>query len=275
MNEQKEHPNFVLHLDLSALSDFESKEELNNALLDYLDEIIDDNNLNVCHINNAGRYLKKIIRDAYEKFGKIVVLIDEYDKSILDNITDPEKISYTRSLLHSFYSTFNACDKYIYFLFITGISRFTKIGIFSSIKNLVDISFSCDYSAIAGYTQDELEYYFRDWIKFTANKKNFSIDVLLSKMKEYYDGFCFDGKIKVYNPFSILSFLHTKVFKNFWYSSGSPSFIVHWMKKHHIQHPDEYRHIEVDIDFADLCEIENAEPASFLYQSGYLTIEKN
>ncbi|MCR5257517.1 MAG: AAA family ATPase [Desulfovibrio sp.] len=105
---------------------------------------------------------KKIIRDAYEKFGKIVVLIDEYDKPILDNISDPEKISYTRSLLHSFYSTLKACDKYIYFLFITGISRFTKIGIFSSINNLVDISFSCDYSAIVGYTQDELEHYFRD-----------------------------------------------------------------------------------------------------------------
>jgi len=117
VNEQKEHPNFVLHLDLSALSGFESKEELNNALLDYLDEIIDDNNLNVCHINNAGRYLKKIIRDAYEKFGKIVVLIDEYDKPILDNITDPEKISYTRSLLHSFYSIFNACDKIYLFSF--------------------------------------------------------------------------------------------------------------------------------------------------------------
>ena len=124
------------------MSDFESKKELNNALLDYLDEIVDDNNINVYHINNAGRYLKKIIRDAYEKFGKIVVLIDEYDKPILDNITDPEKISYTRSLLHSFYSTLKACDKYIYFLFITGISRFTKIGIFSPINNLVDISFS-------------------------------------------------------------------------------------------------------------------------------------
>jgi hypothetical protein len=141
-------------------------------------------------------------------------------------------------------------------------------------NNLNDISVSSSYGSIAGYTQDEIKKYFYYWIKHTAKNKNISEDNLLLNMKDYYDGFCFDGKTKVYNPFSVLNFFDKELFKNYWYSSASPSFIVHWMQKHHIYNPEEYRHFQVDINFTESHEIENADPASFLYQSGYLTIEK-
>ena len=212
VKDKKNNPSFVLHLDLSLIGKFETEEELNELLVDYLDEIIEDKNLKVKHTNTPDTYLKKIIRSAYEQYGKIVILIDEYDKPILDNIVDEKKIAYIRSTLHSFYSILKACDKYIYFVFITGISRFAKIGIFSSINNLVDITFSSDYGSIVGYTQDELEHYFQDWIKITSEKLNIPISNLLLKMEEYYDGFCFDGETKLYNPFSILNFFsHKKI----------------------------------------------------------------
>lgn len=215
----------------------------------------------------------ELIEGLYHTRGSVVVLIDEYDKPILDNITNISQADAMRKVLKDFYATLKSYDDCLRFVFITGISKFSKVGVFSALNNLEDISMDEQFADIAGYTQQEIEYFFGDRIKATAEKMKLTSEKLLELLREYYDGFCFDGKLKLYNPFSIMQCLKKREFGNYWYESGSPSFIVKWMREHKIQEPEEYRHKVVKKDFASSQEIERAEPSSFLFQSGYLTIE--
>ena len=157
---------------------------------------------------------------------------------------------------------------------LTGISKFTKMGVFSAINNLRDISMAPEYGALCGYTQQELESCFAGWIDAVSQKLDIPRSRLISKMKDYYDGFSFDGTTRVYNPFSILQLFQNASFGNYWYSSASPSFITEYMKRHGALSPETYRHVEVNELFITAQEIERAAPESFLFQSGYLTIEK-
>ena len=251
--------------------------------------------------DEPGGAFKGMISGLYDQGGPVVVLIDEYDKPILDKIGDLEAAEAMRGALRSFYTVLKGCDKYIRFLMIVGISvcpkcptlrtdaadwhsagrlsgarelaAWPKTGVFSAMNNLRDISMSESFGDIAGYTQEELETDFAGWIGAAAEKMNLTREALLKRMKDYYDGFCFDGKTRLYNPFSILNFLADREFKNYWYHSGSPTFILSYLRSHGIDDPEVYRHKSVPVDFADSQEIERAKPESFLFQSGYLTIE--
>ena len=271
---QSKNPSPVIRFDVSSLGRYSNGEELNHSIIRGLEEVVKDYNLQIGAEAKSDDMLHRIIRALYKKAGSVVVLIDEYDKPILDNINDSGRVCEIREVLRSFYTVLKSCDKYLRFVFITGISRFSKVGVFSAMNNLLDISFMETYGDIAGYTQQELEQNFADWINFTAEKMKISSSEILSRLKNYYDGFSFDGITKLYNPFSILNFFAAGEFGNYWYESGSPSFIVNWMKEHQIEEPEQYRHIQVRKDFTSSQEIENADPANFLYQSGYLTIEK-
>ena len=240
----------------------------------WLKDVAEDNKLLIEDERTCDELLRKIIRLLQKKYGSVVILIDEYDKPILDNITNIEKANEMREVLRSFYTMIKSCDDYLRFVFITGISKFSKTGVFSAMNNLVDISMLKRYGDIVGYTQNELEDNFNEWIASSSKIMALSKNELLEKIKAYYDGFSFDGNVRLYNPFSILNFFFDEKFGNYWYTSGSPSFIAKYMKEHKIQNPDEYRHMEVPLDFADSHEIESSKPESFLYQSGYLTIER-
>ena len=273
VKEQAKHPSPVIKLDMSLLGDYTNRKELRYALIDYLEEIIDDYNLNIQTKENSGRILAKIIKELYKKFGQVVVLIDEYDKPITDNIDDLKKANEMRETLRSFYSVLKGRSQ-IKFIMITGVSKFSKAGVFSCLNNLNDISMDDKYGDIVGYTQQELEDNFSDWIEITAQKKSMNKQELLDKIKAYYDGFSFNGITKVYNPFSVLNFFDKKYFYNYWYTSATPSFLAKYLKKHDVKKPDLYRNKEVDIHFADVREIETASVESFLYQTGYLTIKE-
>ena len=225
------------------------------------------------HSKTISGMFQDLIEGVYKSKGYIVLLIDEYDKPILDNIGDIKKVEKLRSELRSFYSVLKSFD-YFRFIFLTGISKFSKVGVFSVLNNLLDISLSGQYGDITGYTQEELEHNFGEWIDFTASKMGMSRCEILERLRDYYDGFSFNGNTRLYNPFSILSFFAMEEFNNYWYESGSPSFIVEWMKQHKIQEPEDYRHKIVMNNFVNSEEIERADPSSFLFQSGYLTIEK-
>ena len=219
--------------------------------------------------------LLRTIHKLYKQRGSIAVLIDEYDKPILYNLSDVRKANEMREVLRSFYTVLKSCDEYLRFVLITGISKFSKMGVFSAMNNLEDISMDRSCGDIAGYTQSELEYYFSDWLKATSADMGITNDELIERLRDYYDGFCFDGYTRLYNPFSILQCLKKGEFRNYWYESGSPSFIVEWMSEYQILAPEEYRYIVINSnDFISAQEIEQADAASFLYQSGYLTIEK-
>lgn len=272
VKKQSENPCVVLRFDMSTreLGSTEIfihslKSMLKRKALNYDIEIMSDT------LNDM---LEELLEALYKKQGQIVVLIDEYDKPILDNIDSLQKAQEMREILRSFYMVLKGCDEYLKFVMLTGISKFSKIGVFSAMNNLDDISMDRRYGDMLGYTQAELEKYFAEWIDSTSEQMGIAKVEFLCQMKNYYDGFSFDGEKRIYNPFSIMQCLSKAQFGNYWYVSGSPTFIIRYMKTLSISDPDQYRHLEVPEDFLDSHEIEYSTPESFLYQSGYLTIEK-
>ncbi|MBQ7528612.1 AAA family ATPase [bacterium] len=271
---QKEKPCRVIRLDMSSLDGVTDSLSLNEALIRELKNIARENGIEIQEITTCGVALKNLIRTLGERYGTVVILIDEYDKFILDNINNLNKAEDMRSVLRSFYTVLKSCDKYLRFVFITGISKFSKVGVFSAMNNLEDISMDERYGDIVGYTQIELEDNFAEWLNDASLKMNIENCELLKQLREYYDGFSFDGKTKLYNPFSVMQCLKKARLSNYWYISGSPTFIVNYMRSHSIADPETYRHLGVSADFSDSYEIERSKPESFLFQSGYLTIEK-
>ena len=272
VREQAKRPSPVLRLDMSTMKT-DTASDLEKALIGRLRRTAKK-----FQLTSSGETLEEtfgdLLEDLFETYGPVVVLIDEYDKPILDHLGDVKAAEALRGALRSFYTVLKGCDEYLRFVMLTGISKFAKTGVFSAMNNLQDISMNERYGDIVGCTQPELETYFSGWIDAAAGKMNLTREELLKQMADYYDGFCFDGNTRLYNPFSILNFFSERRFANYWYKSGSPSFIVEYMRRHAIQDPEAYRHLEVDQDFADSQEIERARPESFLYQSGYLTIER-
>ena len=275
VTEQARHPSPVLRIDMSTM-DVRDVARFEKNLVAELTERSRKHGIMLTRSDSdePGGAFKGMIEGLYDRSGPVIVLIDEYDKPILDKIGDLEAAEAMRGALRSFYTVLKGCDEYLRFVMLTGISRFSKTGVFSAMNNLVDISMDEGYGDVVGYTQAELEDNFSGWLDVTAGKLSVARDELLKRMKDYYDGFCFDGKIRLYNPFSTLSFFFAGEFKNYWYHSGSPRFILAYMRSHGIDDPEAYRHRCVPADFADSQEIERARPESFLYQAGYLTIEE-
>ena len=271
VEKQSKSPSPVLRFDMSAV-ETSSIDKLELTLKESIERTALFSGIELHAKSLTGKFAE-LIMQFYQAKGTVVVLIDEYDKPILDNIGNIAIADEMRQVLRSFYTTLKSCDEYLRFVMLTGISKFSKAGVFSAMNNLQDISMNQHYGDIVGYTQSELENYFAEWLSEVAVDLSLDKQALLNKIKYYYDGFCFDGETRLYNPFSILNFFSEHKFKNYWYISGSPSFIVTYMKQHSIKSPEKYRHIEVTEDFADVQEIERARPESFLYQSGYLTIE--
>ena len=272
--EQAKHPCPVLRLDMSTMDmrDFACFEK---NLVAELTDCSRKHGITLIRsdVNEPGGALKGVIEGLYDRGGPVVVLIDEYDKPILDKIGDLEAAEAMRTALRSFYTVIKGCDEYLRFVMLTGISKFTKTGVFSAMNNLNDISMDRQYGDVVGYTQAELERDFSGWIDRAAEAMGTARAALLERMKDYYDGFCFDGRTRLYSPFSVMQCLQKAQFANYWYGSGSPSFIVEYMKRHAIQDPAEYERLEVAPDFAESQEIERSRPESFLFQAGYLTIE--
>ncbi|BBE31175.1 ATPase AAA [Tepiditoga spiralis] len=203
---------------------------------------------------------------------RVVILVDEYEKPILDNINNKEKAEKYREILRNFYVSIKSNDEYIKFVFMTGITKFTKTGVFSALNNLNDISLNKKYAQILGYTQEELERNFKEHIKETALEMNMKEKELLKNLKMYYNGFSFDGESSVYNPFSILRFFNERKFQNYWFESGSPSFLYEYIKGKKIRYEDLVKYPVSELDFSTR-EIEEANASIFFTQSGYLTFK--
>jgi Predicted AAA-ATPase/PD-(D/E)XK nuclease superfamily len=214
-----------------------------------------------------------LIATLSEKYGGVVILIDEYDKPIIDYLeTDTlAQAQANRLILRDFYSVLKNADEHLRFVFITGISKFSKVSIFSHLNNLQDITLSEDYATLAGYTQQELEFYFDDYLKIIAAKLNLSREALLDNMRVWYNGYSWDGISKVYNPFGTLNFLSRKVFTNFWFATGSPNFLIHQMRKHNLFNIE---NSVVDSTLLEKYDLENLALIPLLFQTGYLTVKK-
>lgn len=207
---------------------------------------------------------RRLITMASEKYGqKVVVLIDEYDKPILDVIEDTEQAKEHREYIKGLYSVLKGVDAYIKFAFLTGVSKFSKASIFSGLNMLTDISLNPEYGNICGYTQNDIETSFLPYFK----------DVDLDKVKMWYNGYNF-LKDNVYNPFDILQFISSKfMFRNYWFESGTPSFLIKLIKEKNYFLP-KLTNLIVDEKLLSSFDIENIDIEVLLYQTGYLTIEK-
>ena len=236
---------------------------LENAISIHLDTIFEEYHLEKMSVSNSQKF-KKLIEQLHAKFQKgVVVLIDEYDKPLIDYLNKdqlPQAIE-NRNLLKSFYSILKDADPYLKLVFITGVSKFSKVSIFSDLNNLNDISLDFDYNEICGISQRELEDNFIEELK-TVDKV---------KMKEWYNGYRWDSEgDTVYNPFSTLSFFSKRgKFENFWYATGTPTFLMELCKEQHF-----YKFDSADLTSTELSsfDIDNLKIMPLLFQTGYLTI---
>ena len=201
-----------------------------------------------------------MIEHIAKKIGKqVVILIDEYDKPILDLI-DKKGVYEVREILKGFYSVLKALDKYIRFVLVTGVSKFAKVSLFSGLNQLKDISLDKRYGDICGYTQEELEYYFKEYLD----------NVNIEEVKEWYNGYNFLGS-KVYNPFDVLLYLDKKEIRNYWYETGTPSFLIKLIKQKEYNIV-ELEGIKADESLLNKFDVEEIEIEAIMFQSGYLTI---
>ncbi|QEP44538.1 hypothetical protein D5085_16195 [Ectothiorhodospiraceae bacterium BW-2] len=205
-----------------------------------------------------------LIAAAEAKYGqKVVILIDEYDKPILDSIEHPERAAQMREGVKNLYSVMKAMDAAIQFIFMTGVSKFSKASIFSGINQLMDMTLDDNYATICGYTQTDLETSFAEHLS----------GVDWEKLKRWYNGYNFLGE-SVYNPFDILLFIaKNQTYRNYWFETGSPSFLIKLFQQNRYFLPD-LETIEVGEEILDSFDIENIDPITLLFQSGYLTIDK-
>jgi hypothetical protein len=209
---------------------------------------------------NPNKFDELIIK-LYEKFNQqVVILVDEYDKPILDNITK-ETVDTIREQLSSFYSVLKDASPYLKFVFLTGVSRFSKTSIFSKLNNLTDISLVPKYADICGITQQELESTFAEYLD----------DVDLEKVKRWYDGYSFRGS-KLYNPYDVLRFLWEKEFKPYWFETGTPTFLLELIKQNNYYIP-KLEQISISGSQLSEFELDKIELEVLLFQTGYLTIK--
>uniref|UniRef100_UPI00405794E0 ATP-binding protein n=2 Tax=Candidatus Electrothrix sp. TaxID=2170559 RepID=UPI00405794E0 len=205
---------------------------------------------------------KELIENVHDVYQLgVVILIDEYDKAILDNLDQIDVALENREIIKSFYSVMKDCDRYIRFVFLTGVSKFSKTSIFSGLNNLTDISIKPMFAQICGYSETDLR------LNFSELLHNVDGD----KIKEWYNGYNFMGE-KVFNPYDILLFIDNDCqFKSYWFETGTPSFLVKLIRENHYYLPN-LEHLEVDSSLINSFDIEDISLESILFQSGYLTI---
>jgi hypothetical protein len=225
-------------------------------------------------ITDISLLFTRLIKELYAQHGKVVILIDEYDKAIIDYLetSKMEQAKANQDVLGLFYGALKDADPYIRFLFITGISKFTKVSLFSKLNNLNDITVNPKFASITGYSQQELEHYFSDYIDESLTVfPHYNRQELLNKVRLWYNGYSWDAKNWMYNPFGILLFFANQDFQSFWFQSGTPKFLINKILE---QGFFEIENIETNLNFLNQYSLDNLELTSLLFQTGYLTIKE-
>jgi hypothetical protein len=262
----------VIHLNLSRAKG-RGREELS----DFLGRLLADYEKLYGRIERGlpGDQLESLIKQAYERTGqKVVVIVDEYDAPMLDVLhEDEDTLGYIRKIMRQFYEPLKTCEEYLKFVFITGITKFSQLSIFSTINHLKNISMTNRYAAICGITESELRGVFEEDIHSLSKELGQSHEETMQQLKEQYDGYHFCAKSEdIYNPFSLLSAFDNLAIRQYWFASGTPTYLIHQMKRFNIDVTtlDDITAAEINFD----TPTENMSTAiPLLYQSGYLTIK--
>ena len=263
----------VLHLDLNA-EKYDSVESLNDMLERQLRGWEELYNTGGRGITFSGRF-STVIRSAYEQTGRrVVILIDEYDKPMLRAIGNEELQEQFRETLTAFYTVLKSADAWTQFVFITGVTKFAQMGIFSTLNQLNDISFVPAYDTLCGMTRPEIESTFTPELHALAQSTDSTYDEVIQRMTRLYDGyrFWYGQREAVFNPFSVLGVLQNLIFSNYWFSTGTPTFLAEMLK----QTDFDLRELDgIEVSAASLSDdranVKN--PVPMIYQSGYLTIK--
>jgi hypothetical protein len=224
--------------------------------------------------NSFGTRLKQLIVGCAEKYNtQTVVLIDEYDAQLLNVIDEPDKLKDIRNFMRSFYAPLKACDKYLRFVFITGITKFSQLSIFSELNNIKNISMMPEYSAICGISQREIESQLMNDVLRMSEKLKISSEETLALLKKMYDGYHFSEDAEdIYNPFSLINALNDRRINNYWFASGTPTFLIKTLQHFNTDFTQIDGSIASAEDFDAPTEIMTS-ILPLLYQSGYLTIK--
>ena len=272
MNRPDYHASPIIWLDMSKVTTNKGIDGIETSLKLQILEIAGKYGVTVSDAYPPSDSFELLIKAIAEQHGKVVILLDEYDKPYVDFYNRPETAESIREVLRNFYVRIKANDRYIRFVFITGISKFAKFGVFSGLNNPEDISMDKRYGELCGLTEAEIAQNFPEHIDETANEMGVESDELLERMRNYYDGFCFDGFHRLYNPFSTLCFFGKKDFLNFWMHSGTSKVIADYLKTRNLT-VEQFRNFPVSKDFVDEPgDMDTTPPEGFLYQAGYLTI---
>jgi len=241
---------------------FKTKKEFNKTILIILKENQKRLGIECEEIEDAPFCFKELIYQAHKKYNKrVVILIDEYDKPILDNIEDTEIATLMREQLKNFYSVIKGADEYLKFVFITGVSKFSKVSLFSGLNNINDITLDRSYSTICGYTQRDVETVFAKHLEGQD----------FAKIQKWYNGYKFLGE-GVYNPFDILLFIQKGFeYRNYWFSTATPTFLLKIIEKNNYFLPN-LENIVKDDRMLDSFDVDYIELETLMWQTGYLTI---
>ena len=262
----------VIYLDLNT-GKYDSEDALFHVLNDFLCKLEDVYGKYPSEVTPELRFKGLIERIAKKHNQRVVILVDEYDKPMLQAINNTELQDHFRNTLKAFYSVLKTQDEYIKFAFLTGVTKFGKVSVFSDLNNLVDISMDARYQDICGISEKELLTYFTSSIHELAERYQLSDEQMHQRLKERYDGYHFvENGIGVYNPFSLLNTFSTLKLGSYWFESGTPSFLVQLLQRDNYYLPN-LTEEEVSGDFLNSVDSVDVSPVPILYQSGYLTIK--
>ncbi|MDR1787236.1 MAG: AAA family ATPase, partial [Treponema sp.] len=266
-------PRPVIHIDFNfgTFTDFAGFQA---GLDDMLRQIEEKWGGNAGDVTPAGRFFS-VIRRAVEQCGqKAVVLIDEYDKPLLAHIEAGQVQEDIRAALKSFYGVLKSADPYLQFVLLTGVTRFSKVSVFSDLNQLRDISMSKVYAGLCGITEEELTSTFAPELRALGEEHGLSYEETLAKMRENYNGYCFSpGTATVYNPFSVLNTFADKSFRYYWYQTGTPTFLVKMIREQSIDITAFVSGITLEPEHLTDYRFSGGSPIPVLYQAGYLTIK--
>ena len=266
--EWQQHP--VIIIDFNHIS-YSNEEVFKSSLEYFLDKVA-----NQYDIVLSAPFIREKFAELIEKLSKktqqqVVILVDEYDKPIVNYVDDIEKATQNREILRDFFGVLKSSDAFLRFVFLTGVSKFSRVSIFSDLNNIRDITLSKKFGTICGYTQIELEKSFDKHIQSLGFELGIQKPKLLNQIKLWYNGYSWNGKDRVYNPFSILNLFVEQRFSNYWFASGTPRFLMQLIKQKQID-VTTLENQKVSEMLFDSYQIENLNIFVLLFQTGYLTI---
>jgi len=263
----------VIHLDFSTIAN-KTEAFFDASLSLELKTIATSYGIDVSAAQSSNDKLKILVRTLAQK-NEVVLLIDEYDYPLLCNLEFPIVANALQNMMRNFYSMIKALDPHLRAVFITGVSKFSKTSIFSGMNNVNDITLKPEGATLLGYTESEIRCFLQPHLEDFAKVKNLSVDTIMQEMQAWYNGYRFsenDETAKMYNPFSVLHCLQNKQFKNYWFETGTPGFLVHLLKKQY-QFIENIENIELSGSSLGTFDINDMPIIPILFQTGYLTIQ--